>query len=162
MNNEKINAAAQLCAIQFISFRGPMFSLAGYVRQSMGDNAPSLAEIVHYLQKEETHNELLKWEVGLFKNTIGDWSLVSLATPPTIENMRYRLEHFPVSNTCCRFCLQDAKRLAHIDLVPELDIRGEPVPRSLLHRGGCMQAWLTMRTQVARADATPKTKASLI
>lgn len=161
MNNEKINAAAQEVAIQFISYRGPMFSLAGYVRQSMGDTAPPLAEIVHYLQKKETHEELLKWEVGLFKNTIGDWSLVSLATPPTIGQIKYRLEHFPVSNTCCRFCLQDAKRLAYIDLVPELDIHGVPVPRSLLHPGGCMKAWGEMRTQVARADAAP-TKASLL
>lgn len=156
MNNERVNAALQECAIQFISYRGTLPAIANFAAVSMGETAPPIEEIIHYLKKTETHKELLKWEVALFKNTIGDWSLVSLATPPTIENMRYRLEHFPVSNTCCRFCLQDAKRLAHIDLVPELDMHGKPVHRSLLHPGGCTKAWLTMRNQVARAGANKR------
>lgn len=162
MNKELINRHIQAVAIQFISYSGTLSALAKFITHSMGDSAPSLEEVTHYLSKEETQKELLKWEVGLFKNTIGSWSLVSLATPPTIEGMRYRLDHFPVSNTCCRWCLQDAKRLAHIELVPELNIHGLPVHRSLLHRGGCMQAWLTMRNQVARADAAPTKRESLL
>lgn len=152
MNNEWINRHAQAAAIQFISYRGPMASLAGFVAHSMGSE--NVDEIVHYLMKPETHTELLNWDVGLWKNTTGDWSLVSLATPSTIEGMRYRLEHFPTSNTQCRWCLQDSKRLAHIDLVPELDIRGEPVHNSRLHKS-CMRPWLTMRQQVARAQTAP-------
>lgn len=153
MNAELINRHVQAVAIQFISYRGDLFALAGFVRHSMGADAPNIEELIHYLRKEETHNELLNWEVGLWRNTIGDWSLVSLATPPTIEAMRYRLDNFPISNTQCRFCLQDAKRLAHIDLVIERDIHGEPVHRSLLHKQ-CMKPWLAMRIQVARAGVT--------
>lgn len=151
--NELINRHVQAVAIQFISYRGQLPALAGFVAHSMGEQAPPIDEIVHYLQKEETHRELAIWEVGLWKNTVGDWSLVSLATPPTIEGMRYRLDHFPISNTQCRWCLQDSQRLAHIDLVVERDIHGEPVHRSLLHKQ-CMKPWLTMRTQVARAGTT--------
>ncbi|WP_433737435.1 hypothetical protein [Pseudomonas putida] len=150
MNTGLVNAHVQECAIQFISYRGPLNKLVGFIAHSMGDSAPSLEELTHYLQKETTHTELLKREVGLWKNTTGDWSLVSLATPQTIEAMRYRLEHFPTSNTQCRWCLQDSKRLAYIDLVPEKDIHGLPVHRSLLHKQ-CMRPWLTMRQQVARA-----------
>jgi hypothetical protein len=151
--NTRINAAIQEVAIQFISYNGELSSIAKYAAASLGDSAPSMDELTLYLRKAETHTELVKYGVGLWKNTNGSWSLVSLATPPTIEGMRYRLEHFPTSNTQCRWCLQDAKRLAHIDLAPELDIRGEPVHNSRLHKGGCMKAWLTMRNQVARAAA---------
>ncbi|WP_160106159.1 hypothetical protein [Pseudomonas izuensis] len=158
MNNELINRHVQAVAIQFISYRGTLDALANFVAHSIGDSAANMAELTHYLGKEATHKDLLNWDVGLFKNTAGDWSLVSLATPPTIEGMRYRLEHFPTSNTQCRWCLQDAKRLADIDLAPEKDIHGLPVLRSLLHPGGCMKAWLTMRNQVARAQ----TKESLL
>ncbi|MFJ3367611.1 hypothetical protein [Pseudomonas sp. NPDC086251] len=159
--NELILRHTQAVAIQFISYRGTLDALANFVSHSMGEVAPSMEEITHTLKKSETHKLLLRYDVGLWRNTIGDWSLVSLATPPTVENMKYRLNHFPVSNTCCRFCLQDAKRLAHIDLVPEKDIHGLPVHNSMLHPGGCMKAWLTMRQQVARADAAPQ-KASLL
>ncbi|UVJ45071.1 hypothetical protein NVV94_05675 [Pseudomonas sp. LS1212] len=153
MNSELINRHVQACAIQFISYSGTMRALAGYVQHSMGDNAPSIEELTRYLQRPETHKELLKYEVGLWRDTLGNWCLVSLATPPTLEGMRYRLEHFPVSNTCCRWCLLDSKRLAHIDLIYEKDIRNEPVPRSLLHKI-CMKPWLSMRTQVARSGVT--------
>lgn len=153
MNVELINRHIQAVAIQFISYRGDLIALAGFVRHSIGDTAPDIEELIHYMRKEETHKELLNWEVGLWRNTIGDWSLVSLATPPTIEQMRYRLNEFPISNTQCRFCLQDTKRLAHIDLIVETDIHGEPVHRSLLHKQ-CMKPWLLMRTQVARSGVT--------
>lgn len=156
MNTELINRHILNVTIQFISYRGQLPTLAGFVAHSMGDQAPAIDELIRYLQRAETHAELLSWEVGLWKNTIGDWSLVSLATPPTIEGMRYRLDNFPIStSTQCRFCLQDSKRLAHIDLVPERDMHGEPVHRSLLHKQ-CLKPWLAMRTQVARAGVLAK------
>ena len=142
----------QTVCIQFISYRGTMEALAGYVTHSMGEQAPSITDVIHYLIKAETHKELLNWDVGIWRNTDGSWSLVSLATPPDIEQMRYRLEHFPISNTQCRWCLQDAKRLAHIDLIAEKCIRGLPVFNSRCHVA-CMKPWLTMRNQVARYDA---------
>ncbi|WP_095143966.1 hypothetical protein [Pseudomonas sp. Irchel s3b6] len=156
----RINASIQEVAIQFISYRGELTSIAKFATASMGDSAPDLEELIHYLKKAETHTELVNHGVGLWRNTDGSWSLVSLATPPTIEQMRYRLEHFPTSNTQCRWCLQDAKRLAHLDLIVEKDIRGEPVHNSRCHVV-CMRPWLTMRNQVVRADAAPQ-KASLL
>lgn len=159
--NARYNAAIQEVAIQFISYNGELSSLAKFVAASMGATAPDMETLTHYLRKAETHTELQRYGVGLWKNTNGSWSLVSLATPPTIEGMRYRLEHFPTSNTQCRFCLQDSKRLADLDLVVEKDIRNEPVHNSRLHRV-CMKPWLTMRNQVARADAAPTKKANLL
>jgi hypothetical protein len=159
--NARYNAAIQEVTIQFISYNGELTSLAKFVAATLGEQAPSMDELTHYMRKAETHAELLKYGVGLWKNTNGSWSLVSLATPPTIEGMRYRLEHFPTSNTQCRWCLQDAKRLADLDLVVEKDIRNEPVHNSRLHRV-CMKPWLTMRNQVTRADAAPAKRESLI
>ncbi|OPK06784.1 hypothetical protein [Pseudomonas sp. VI4.1] len=162
MNNDLINRHVLNVTIQFISFRGTLEAFVGYVTHSMGDSAPSIADVIHYLIKAETHKELLNWDVGIWRNTDGSWSLVSLATPPDIEQMRYRLEHFPISNTQCRWCLQDAKRLADNDLIVEKDIKGLPVHNSRCHKI-CMKPWLTMRNQVARADAqTTPQKASLI
>lgn len=152
--NARFNSAIQEVAIQFISYTGELQTVAKFVAASLGEPAPNMETLTHYMRKTETHAELVKYGVGLWKNTNGSWSLVSLATPPTIEQMRYRLEHFPTSNTQCRWCLQDAKRLAHIDLVPELDICGEPVHNSRLHKV-CMRPWLTMRQQVARAKTAP-------
>lgn len=148
----RINAALQETAIQFISYNGELPTLAKYVAASMGQTAPDMETLTHYMRKTETHTELVKYGVGLWRNTNGSWSLVSLATPPTLEGMRYRLEHFPTSNTQCRWCLQDAKRLADIDLIVEKDIRGEPMHNSRLHKV-CMRPWLTMRMQVARSPA---------
>lgn len=156
----RINAAIQEVTIQFISYNGELQALAKFVAASMGATAPDMEMLTHYMRKEETHKELVKYGVGLWRNTNGTWSLVSLATPPTIEVMRYRLEHFPTSNTQCRWCLQDSKRLADIDLIVEKDIRGEPVHNSRCH-AACMKPWTTMRNQVARADAAPQ-KASLL
>ncbi|MWV11165.1 hypothetical protein F3I62_03560 [Pseudomonas sp. R-28-1W-6] len=145
-----IAAHVQAVAIQFISYRGDITALAKFVAASMVTGAPSIADLVHYLRKESTAKELQEYEVGLWRNTAGDWSLVSLATPPTIEAMKYRLDNFPVSNTQCRWCLQDAKRLADLELISEIDLHGLPVHRSRLHPQ-CMRPWLSMRTQVARA-----------
>lgn len=145
-----ILAHIQAVAIQFISYRGDITQIAKFVAASMVTDAPSLDEIVHYLRKESTHKELVEYEVALWRNTIGDWSLVSLATPPTLEQMKYRLDNFPVSNTQCRWCLQDAKRMADIELIAEIDLHGLPVHRSRYHRQ-CAKPWQYMRTQVARA-----------
>jgi hypothetical protein len=146
-----LHAHVQAVAIQFISYRGDITALAKFVAASMVTGAPDLEALIHYLRKESTHKELMEqYEVGLWRNTTGDWSLVSLATPPTIEQMKYRLDNFPVSNTQCRWCLQDAKRLSDLELVSELNLHGQPVHRSRLHPI-CMRPWLSMRTQVARA-----------
>jgi hypothetical protein len=155
----RINAAIQEVAIQFISYIGELPAIAKFVASAMTEQ-PDMETLTHYLKKPETHTELVTYGVGLWKNTNGSWSLVSLATPPTIEGMRYRLEHFPTSNTQCRWCLQDSRRLADIDLIVERDIRGEPVHNSRLHKI-CMRPWMTCRQQVARADAAPQ-KASLL
>lgn len=160
MNTELVLRHAQATAIQFISYRGDIHAMASFIAASMGDTAPDLERLTNYLRKAETHEELLRWDVGIWRNTIGDWSLVSLAAPSSIEQMKYRLEHFPASNTQCRWCLQDAKRLAHIELIPEKDIHGNPVDNSWLHKH-CMRPWLIMRNQVARAQTAPS-KESLI
>ena len=162
MNDPVLNRAIQEVSIRFISYRGDINTMATFVAHAIGAAAPELATIVHYMRKEETHAELLRYDVGLWRNTIGDWSLVSLATPPTLEAMHYRLVHFPPSNTCCRWCGQDSRRSAHIDLVPELDIHGLPVHNSRLHKH-CLKPWMVMRNQVARADVqtAPKKKSLL-
>lgn len=162
MSNPTLNRAIQEVAIQFISYRGGIHTMATFVAHAIGAAAPDLATIVHYMRKEETHTELLNYDVALWRNVIGDWSLVSLATPPTLEAMRYRLEHFPPSNTCCRWCGQDSRRLAYIDLFPEKDVYGLPVHNSVLHKH-CQKPWMVMRNQVARADSQVTTaKESLI
>lgn len=149
INTDLINRHIQAVAIQFVSYRGRLDSLAGFIAQSMGENAPSRPALEHFLIQESTQKALLEYEVGIWKNQIGDWSLVSLATPPTIEAMKYRLAQFPTSNTQCRWCGQDAKRMDHIELIKELDIHGEPVHNSRCHKI-CMGPWLSMRRQVAR------------
>lgn len=155
MNNPVLNRAIQEVCIRFISYRGDINTMATFVAHAIGTAAPDLETITHYMRKQETHEELLRYDVGLWRNTIGDWSLVSLATPPDIGQMRYRLEHYPPSNTCCRWCGQDCKRLAHIDLVPEKDVYGLPVHNSMLHKH-CQKPWLTMRNQVARAGTAKR------
>lgn len=150
MNTDLINRHIQAVAIQFISYRGRLDALVGFIAQSMGEQAPPRPELEHYLIQESTAKALLEYEVGIWKNLIGDWSLVSLATPPTIEAMKYRLAQFPTSNTQCRWCQQDSKRLAHIELVKELDIHNEPVHNSRCHKI-CMAPWRSMRRQVQRA-----------
>lgn len=154
MNNPVLNRAIQEAAIRFISYRGDINTMATFVAHAIGAAAPDMETITHYLRKEETHEELLRYDVALWRNVIGDWSLVSLATPPTIEAMRYRLAHFPPSNTCCSWCGQDSRRLTHINLIPEKDIHGLPVHNRMLHKQ-CMKPWLTMRNQVARAQTAP-------
>lgn len=160
MNTELVFRHVQNVAIQFISYRGDIRAMASYAGASMGNAAPEIEQLTNYLRKPETHEELLKWDVGIWRNTTGDWSLVSLAAPSSIEQMKYRLEHFPTSNTQCRWCLQDAKRSAHIELIPEKDIHGNPVDNSWLHKQ-CMRPWLTMRNQVARVQTAPS-KESLL
>lgn len=149
MNAEFVYKHVQAVSIKFISYRGQLHALAGFIRQSMGDSGPSIEWLVHILQKERTQKELLDWEVGLWKNSIGDWSLVSLSTPPTIAQMKARLDEYPASNTQCRWCLQDTHRMGHIELINELDVHGIPVHRSRTHKV-CMRPWLSMRVQVAR------------
>lgn len=149
INVDLVNRHIQAVAIQFVSYRGRLDSLAGFIAQSMGEQAPSRPALEHFLIQESTQKALLEYEVGIWKNHIGDWSLVSLATPPTIEAMQFRLNKFPTSNTQCRWCGQDGKRLAHLELVPELDIYGEPVFNSRCHKI-CMTPWLSMRRQVTR------------
>lgn len=149
MNTDLVLRHIQNTAIQFISYRGRLDALVGFIAQSMGDSAPPRPELEHYLIQESTQKALLEYEVGLWKNLVGDWSLVSLATPPTIEAMRYRLAQFPTSNTQCRWCGQDAKRMDHYELVKELDIYGHPVHNSRCHKI-CLAPWLSMRRQVAR------------
>jgi hypothetical protein len=160
MNDPSLNRAIQEVAIRFISYRGDISQLATFVAHAIGAAAPDMETLTHYMRKDETHTELLNYDVALWRNTIGDWSLVSLATPPDIAQMRYRLDHFPPSNTCCRWCGQDSKRLAYIELTPEKDIAGLPVHNSMLHKY-CAKPWLVMRNQIARADAAP-VKASLL
>lgn len=153
MNAQLINRHVQAVAIQFIAYSAPIDAIAKFVAQSMGDDAPDMAELQHYLRKEETHKQLsAEYEVGLWRGPGDQWRLVSLATPPTIEQIEYRLSTYPTStSTQCAWCLIDEKNRAEYELIKLHDLHGRPVHRRLVHKA-CYRPWSVMVTQLARSN----------
>lgn len=152
MDNELLCKHLQALAIHFVSYKGPLPALAGFVKHSMGEFAPPISLIEIALRRESIQKELIDWEVSLFSDTRGLFHLVNVSPERDVEIARRRLNSFPVNTSSCRWCRADSRTLSHLELVPELDIHGHPVHRSRLHRGGCMRAWLLMRDLVEHAD----------
>jgi len=153
MDNELLYRHVQALAIHFVSYKGPLPALAGFIKHSLGDSAPPISQIEIALRRESVQLELAtSWEVSLFTDTRGLFHLVNISPERDPEIARRRLNNFPTSPSQCRWCLQDSRTLSHLELVPELDIHGHPVHRSRLHKGGCMRAWLLMRDLVSHAD----------
>lgn len=142
----------QAVAIQFIAYAAPLEAIAKFVAQSMADDAPDMPGLIHYLRKEDTHKLLAaEYEVALWRGPGDSWRLVSLATPPTIEAIEYRLGTYPTStSTQCAWCLIDERNHYASELMKVRDLHGEEIHRRLVHRQ-CYKPFTIMVTQLARA-----------
>lgn len=153
MNTQLINRHVAAVAIQFAAFAAPLESIARYVAMSMGDDAPPLPELMHYLSKQETHDVLAaQFEVGLWCGPGKMWRLVSLATPQTMNAIEHRLNSFPDSvSTQCAYCLIDEKNHYSTELVKIYSLHNEPIHRRMVHRQ-CQKPFMVMLQQHERAQ----------
>lgn len=154
MNTALINRHVAAVAIQFAAFAASLESIARYVAMSMGDDAPPLPELMHYLSKRETQYVLAAdFEVGLWVGPGRMWRLVSLSTPPTMEAIEHRLNSFPDSvSTQCAYCLIDEKNHYATELVKVYDLRGNPIHRRVVHRA-CYTPFTVMLQQYERVNS---------
>lgn len=152
MNIALVNRACTNVAIQFGGFAAPLESIAKYVTLALGDDAPDMARLMHYLAKEETQEVLeAEHEVGLWRGPGKMWRLVSLTTPPTMEAIERRLSSYPDStSTQCAWCLIDERNHYATELVKIYDLHGEPIQRRMVHRA-CYKPWMVMVNQFERA-----------
>lgn len=152
MNTTLINRHVAAVAIRFGAYAAPIESIAKFVALSLGDEAPELPTLVHYLRKEETRELLASnYEVGLWCGPGDQWRLVSTSTPPTLEAIKYRLSAFPDSTgTQCAWCLIDEKSNHASELIVIRDLHNAPIHRRLVHRA-CYHPWMIMVSQAARA-----------
>lgn len=153
MNVHLISRHVQAVALRFCGYSASIENIARFVALSMGDDAPPMPELIHYLRKESTHKELAEnFEVALWKGPSA-WRLVSLATPATIEDMELRLNNYPVdSGTQCAWCMINEHNHYATELVRMRNLDGSPVHRRSVHKL-CYRPWAAMVTQVARANA---------
>lgn len=149
MDEEKIYAHVQAVARQFNAWRGNLPALVEFVRYSMKADAPPADRLDIFLRKETTQRALIGYEVGLWRATDKTYRLVSLAVTSDPEVARRRLNYRPFSTDQCRWCHIDERRLAPLELKPELDIHRNLVPASYLHPI-CMHSWLLCRALVER------------
>lgn len=152
MNTALINRACTNVAIQFGGYAAPLESICKYVAIALGEDAPDMARLIHYLSKEETQKVLAaEHEVGLWQGAGMMWRLVSLTTPPTLEAIERRLNSYPDStSTQCSWCYVDERNHYSTELVKIYDLHGEPIPRRLVHRQ-CQRPFAAMLQQFQRA-----------
>lgn len=151
MNIALINRACTNVAIQFGGFAAPLESICKFVAIALGDDAPDMARLIHYLSKEETQEVLAAdHEVGLWRGPGNMWRLVSLTTPPTMEAIERRLSQYPDStSTQCAWCLIDERNHYATELVKVYDLHNEPIPRRMVHRA-CFKPFSVMLNQSER------------
>ncbi|MGQ7959890.1 hypothetical protein ACUTAF_19595 [Pseudomonas sp. SP16.1] len=155
MDEAKVYAHLQKIAVQFNAWRGRLPALIEFLRFSMGADAPETAALDHFLRKESTQRELVKFEVALWRGPDKSYRLISLAVTGDPEVARRRLAHKPTSATQCSWCHQDEKSFAPVALRPELNIFRNPVPCRFLHPQ-CAHSWELMRRMVERDDLTAR------
>lgn len=150
---QKILAHVQFVAMHYSAFKGSLETIIAFVAYSMGDAAPSPDRLDNFLRRAETQRTLEnEFDVALWRGADKEWHLISLVVPVDIAVCRRRLDHRPTSpGTQCRWCLQDSKGFAHLELKPELDIYRNPVPASMLHPQ-CLRPWQLMRALVEREE----------
>lgn len=151
INKQLVNRHVTAVALQFSAFAAPLESIVRYVAMSMGEAAPPLPELQHYLSKQETHDVLAaEFEVGLWVGPGRMWRLVSLSTPPTLTAIEHRLNSYPDSvSTQCSYCLIDEKNHYSTELIKLFDLHGEPIHRRLVHRQ-CFKPFSVMLAQMER------------
>lgn len=152
MNTQLVNRACTNVAIQFGGYAAPLEAIARYVALALGEDAPDMARLIHYLSKEETHKTLeADHEVALWPGPGKMWRLVSLTTPPTLEAIERRLSQYPDSaSTQCAWCLIDERNSYATELIKIFDLHGNPIHRRLVHRQ-CYKPWMVMVNQSERA-----------
>ena len=152
MNTQLVNRACTNVAIQFGGYAAPLEAIARYVALALGEDAPDMARLIHYLSKEETHKVLeAEHEVGLWCGPGKMWRLVSLTTPPTMEAIERRLSQYPDSaSTMCAWCYIDERNHYATELIKVFDLHGEPVPRRMVHRQ-CFKPFSVMLQQFERS-----------
>lgn len=145
---------AQAVALQFSAYAAPIESIAKFVHLSMGDDAPDMPDLVHFLRKEDTQKLLAaEYEVGLWRGPGGQYRLVSLTTPPTLEAIEYRLTSYPDSTgTQCAWCLINERNHFASELIQVRNVHGVPIHRRLVHKQ-CHKPFMAMVTQAARAGS---------
>lgn len=152
----KVLAHTQYVAKHYAAFKGSIESICAFVAYSLGTDAPDADQISVFLRHPDTLKKLeFEFETALFRDTCKVWHLISLAPPMDVAVCKRRLAHKPTSpGTQCRWCLQDSKGFAPLELKPELDIYQNPVPASFLHPQ-CLRPWNAMRALVERSEAEP-------
>lgn len=149
----KILAHIQHVARHFIAWRGALSSLTTFIIYDMGEEAPAPEVLDLFLRKTETQDELLRhFETGLWCASDKTYRLVCLAPPTNPEVAKRRLTYRPSSPTQCRWCSIDEKRHAETDLIPELDLKGEPVVAGSRLHPACLRPWKLMRALVDSAQ----------
>lgn len=153
IDKQLVNRHVVAVALQFSAFAAPLESIAKFVAMSMGNDAPPLPELQHYLSKQETCDVLAaEFEVGLWVGPGRMWRLVSLSTPQSMEAIEHRLNSFPASvSTQCAWCLIDERNHYATELIKIFDLHGEPIHRRLVHRQ-CQKPFTVMLQQHERAQ----------
>lgn len=148
----KALAHTQFVARHYAAYKGSIESIVAFIVYSMGSDAPDPDQLSIFLRHPETLRKLEnEFETALFRDASKQWHLICLSPPLDPEVCRRRLNHRPTSpGTQCRWCLQDSKGFAVLELRPELDIYQNPVPASMLHPQ-CMRPWYAMRAIVDRS-----------
>lgn len=155
MNDAEIFAHVQAVARFYLAWCGSLTELCGLLTLSMGkpldvDSTSRLLRRGHvqlHLQN--------RYEVAVWRAPDGEFRLVSLALPGDCETAQRRLAHRPPDpgNMCAWCFLDERKHAARAPLVPELDVRSNPVPGVRLHPQ-CVRAWRHLRVLAESTEAT--------
>lgn len=153
IDKQLVNRHVVAVALQFSAFSAPLESIAKFVAMSMGNDAPELPELQHYLSKQETQDVLAeKHEVGLWCGPGKLWRLVTLSTPQSMSAIEHRLNTFPDSvSTQCAWCLIDERNHYSSELVKIYSLHNEPLHRRMVHRQ-CQKPFMVMLQQHERAQ----------
>jgi hypothetical protein len=151
----KVLAHCQYVARHYSAFKGSIESIVSFIAYSIGAESPDPDQLSVFLRRPETQRTLeTNYETALFRDISKQWHLISLAPPTDPAVCRRRLNHRPTSpGTQCRWCYQDSKGYAALELKPELDVYRNPVPASFLHPQ-CFRPWLAMRAIVERENTS--------
>lgn len=162
--NEILLAHTQYVAKFYQAYRGSLDKLIELIRYSIGTAAPAPDRVRNFLMRASTQKILeTEYETALWRSAdrTKSWRLVCLATQTDPEVAKRLLAKRPPSSECCSFCWADEQGV-YDALIPELDIYGNPInPTVKLHRQ-CARPWKLHRDLVARADAAPAKRESLL
>lgn len=149
----KLLSHVQHFARQYLAWRGSLEQLAETIRLSAALPERDLDAVGNLLRREDVQNELFtRYETGLWRAADGTFRLVCLVVPTDAPKAARRVARKPSSPDQCRWCLIDEGRFAHLELIPEKNLRGI-VPGSFVHPR-CKRAWASLRAMAELKEVT--------